>query len=141
VAVKGENGNVNESPMTDERREYSAYSAFVDEMVGSASKSLWTQVLGGILLPLGLWLRGASIVAAGQTALYGTHGSLTTDPLIVSGVTAHLVGLIWLCGGALAHFHFFWPHRNRLVCAYGKTLSLVGGFVLLMVLIFRMVRG
>ncbi len=127
--------------MTDEDRGYSAYDAFVDEMVGSASKSLWAQVLGGVLLPLGLALRGASIMAAGRTALYGTHGSLTTDPLIVTGVTAHLIGLIWLCGGALAHFHFFWPHRNRQVCAYGKTLSLVGGIVLLMVVIVRMVRG
>lgn len=132
---------MNENPMTDEDQEYSAYSAFVYEMAGAASKSLWTQVLGGILLPLGLGIHGARIMVAGLTMLYGTHGSLTTDPLILKGVTAHLIGLVWICGGTLAHFHFFWPHRNRVVCAYGKTLSLVGGFILLMVAVVRMLRG
>jgi uncharacterized membrane protein YphA (DoxX/SURF4 family) len=123
------------------RREYSAWEAFVDEMAGSASKSAWTQVLGGILLPLGLGLRGASIMAAGRTTLYGTQGAFTMDPFIAVGATAQVVGLIWLCGGALAHFHFFWPHRNRWVCAYGKTLCMAAGFVLLLVAVARMLKG
>lgn len=118
-------------PVESLEPEYSAHADFVEEMAGSAPRTFWTELLGGVLLPGGLALRGVSIAASRRTAFYGLRGSMLHDPLIVTGGAAVMIGLVWLCAALLAHFHFFWPYRNRTLCSYGKTAAFVVGILLL----------
>lgn len=129
----------NRHPVESAQPEYSAHADFVEEMAGCAPKTFWTQALGGILLPLFLGFRGTALVVVGRMALYG-RGWLS-GPLIVEGAAARMIGLVWLCGAAFAHFHFFWPYRNRTLCSYGKAVAFVAGFVLLFAGCIKMWMG
>jgi uncharacterized membrane protein HdeD (DUF308 family) len=116
--------------MMPERRQH---VEFVEEMAGGARNTFWTRALGGVLLPLGLSAKGWAVISAQRMAFYGPRGIHFHDPLVVTGQLAVLFGAVWLCGAALAHFHFFWPHRNHTLCAYGKAIALAAGAVLLFV--------
>lgn len=125
-------------PAESAEPEYDARAEFVEEMVGSAPKTRWTELLGGLLVPAGLGVRGLSIIVSGRTAFYGAHGSMMGAPLIIRGAAAVMLGLVWVCGAAFAHFHFFWPYRNRALCSYGKAAAFGGGLLLLLGALARM---
>ncbi len=118
-------------PSVPEMPSYSLHAEFIDQMVGSASKTFWTEVLGGGALPLLLALWGTRILVTSRVAFYGYRGSMLHDPLIVEGTPAILFGWVWILVAAGVHFHYFWPYRNRIVCAYGKAISIVVALVML----------
>lgn len=112
--------------------EYSSHADFVENMAGSAPKTFWTQNLGGLVLPLSPLLAGLTFVVRGRVAIYGHRGHMFVHgPLIVEGAAARMWGMAWLCAAAFAHFHFFWPYRNRTLCSYGKAISFVVGALML----------
>jgi len=119
-------------PVESAEPEYNAHADFVEEMAGSAPKTPWTQIIGGVLLPLGLAAKGLTIVVKGRVAFYGARGSMIGDPLIVKGAPAVMMGLVWVCAAAFGYFHFFWPHRNRTLCSYGKAVSFIAAILLLL---------
>ena len=110
---------------------YSLHAEFIDEMVGSAPKTFWTEVLGGGAAPLLISMWGMRILATARVAFYGHRGSMLHDPLIVEGTPAILFGWVWILVAATVHFHNFWPYRNRMICAYGKAVSIVGALIML----------
>jgi tetratricopeptide (TPR) repeat protein len=125
-------------PVASAEPEYDAHAEFVEDMAGSAPKTFWTQTLGGLLLPAFLAFRGVAILTSGRMIMY-LRGSLSR--MVVEGAAAHMAGLVWLCAAAFAHFHFFWPYRNRTLCSYGKTVSFIAGILLLFAALTKMWMG
>lgn len=119
-------------PVESAEPEYDAHADFVEEMAGSAPKTFWAEVLGGLILPAVLGLHGLRIMLSARVVFHGMHGSMAMDPLIVTGPAAVIFGAAWVCFAAFPHFHFFWPYRHRTLCSYGKAVSLITGAVLLL---------
>ena len=122
--------------------EYSASAEFVENMAGSAPKSFWAQTWGGLVLPVIPLIIGLVFLVRGRIAIYGHRGHIYLHgPLIVEGPAARMWGLVWLCAAAFAHFHFFWPYRNRVLCSYGKAVSFVAAIILLFAALAKMWMG
>jgi tetratricopeptide (TPR) repeat protein len=136
--VESEAFRTDVEPVESAEPEYDAHAEFVENMAGSAPKTFWTQTLGGLLLPAFLALRGATILASGRMVIY-LRGALSR--MVVEGAAAHMAGLVWLCAAAFAHFHFFWPYRNRTLCSYGKAVSFVMGILLLFAVLTKLWTG
>jgi len=136
--VESEAFRTDVEPVESAEPEYDAHAEFVENMAGSAPKTFWTQTLGGLLLPAFLAFRGVTILVSGRMIIY-LRGSLSR--MVVEGAAAHMAGLVWLCAAAFAHFHFFWPYRNRTLCSYGKAVSFVVGIVLLFAALTKMWMG
>ena len=138
AGVESEAFRADVEPVESAEPEYDARAEFVENMAGSAPKTFWTQTLGGLLLPAFLALRGTAILASGRMVIY-LRGSLSR--MVVEGAAAHMAGLVWICFAAFAHFHFFWPYRNRPLCSYGKAVSFVAGILLLFAALTKMWMG
>ena len=118
--------------------EYDAGAEFVEDMAGSAPKTYWTELLGGIAAPFFAAIKGIHILMVGHVAMYSRNSSFIGNPLIIYGTTARMVGLVWICAALFIHFHFFWPYRNRKLCSYGKATALISGTLLLFSALARM---
>jgi len=110
-----------------------ARAEFIETMAGSAPKSFWTQTLGGIVIPLALAIGPMIIMVTGRFRYYGGAGGVRwVRPLLVEGAAARGMALAGIGVALFLHFHYFWPYRHRVLCAYGKTAA----FVLTMTALF-----
>lgn len=115
--------------------EYNAHDEFVAELSGNVPKTFWFQTLGGIVIPLIAALLGIKVLVIGRVAMRTRYSPLT--PLMIYGTTARMIGLVWICAALFIHFHFFWPHRNRKICSYGKIMAAIIGSLLLFTALAR----
>jgi len=114
------------------------FEEFVENMVVTLPNTFWTWFSGGILLPLVLAYIGFFPAVRGRITLYGRSPGTA---ILVEGIAAHMLGMAWIMAAAYAHFQFFWPHRNRKVCALGRVISFFAGFLFLITGLIRMWTG
>lgn len=103
----------------------------VDDLVwafrGSGVRFMTVRILAGCVLPFLVGIPGLITIVRRKGFVAGggwaARGGVMPAGVAVTGVTAVVYGLAWVCLAAGFHFHFFYPMQRYTLSAKGKMWS------------------
>lgn len=101
-------------------------TSFADSPPGG----LFAKWFYGVLLPVGLWVYGASCCSAMQ---------VDWGQIPLKGISAVAYGIVWISIASFMHFHYFWGNVERLcgLSELGKMLAASSLGISLVYLLYR----
>jgi hypothetical protein len=96
----------------------------------------WPKWFNGCVIPIGISLYAASVLAAGQGTLPARG-----RPLVVTGVEATLYGSALLGAAFFVHAHYFWGNSKSLgeYAQMGKAVGLIAFIGCVVYLAYRVI--
>ncbi len=93
-----------------------------DEFSGDASGSLFSKILGGIIVPVVLAVNGVLDIIYQEATLPGKRAFVE-----LTGMPAVIMGIVYIGIGLFLHFHYVWTVSEKLfrLAAPAKTLALL----------------